>query len=252
MREFPVPCSTKDVRSFIGLCSYFRRFVHNFAHITRPLTDLVKKDTPFTWRAKQADTFSTLIHLLTTPPILAHFDLTSHTELRTHASGHEIGAVLGQRQHGKDQVIAYASRLLLPAEQKFSITERECLALVWAVTKFRPYLYGRTFSVVTDDRALCWLSSLKDPSGRLGRWALHLQEYSFQVHYKSGRLHKDADCLSRHPVEEHNLEDLDSDSCMLSISALLDIVSEQRQDPSLVAIIDRLTSPSPDPSVRAA
>lgn len=248
--SFPVPQSAKDVRSFVGLCSYFRRFVKDFAAIAQPLTDLLKKGVPFSWGSTQAAAFSHLITLLTTPPILAHFDPSARTEVRTDASGHGIGAVLAQCQQGHDRVIAYASRLLTPAERNYSITERECLALVWAVSKFRPYLYGTHFSVVTDHHALCWLSSLRDPTGRLGRWALRLQEYTFSVIYKSGRLHQDADCLSRYPVDP-SATIPDNDACVCSVSQLNHIADEQRRDAALRAIIERLDSSPSNRSYRS-
>lgn len=155
VQEFPIPRSAKDVRSFVGLCSYFRRFIENFAEIARPLTDLLKADTSFSWGTAQSAAFATLVDRLTRCPVLAHFDPLAPTEVRTDASGHGIGAVLVQKQTGHDRVIAYASRLLSPAERNYSITERECLALVWAVSKFRPYLYGKSFAVITDHHALC-------------------------------------------------------------------------------------------------
>lgn len=248
--QFPTPRSAKDVRSFLGLCSYFRRFVQNFAEVARPLTGLLKKDVVFTWGRDQADAFSSLVAILTNPPVLAHFDPSASTDVRTDASGHGIGAVLAQQQHGLHRVVAYASRLLSPSEQNYSITERECLALVWAIAKFRPYLYGRHFSVITDHHALCWLSSLKDPTGRLGRWALRLQEYSFSVFYKSGRLHQDADCLSRYPVDPPDTLEDEPDTFVLAITDFVHIADEQRRDSSLRPIIDGLNSPHPDPSLR--
>lgn len=249
--DFPTPRSVHDVRSFIGLCSYFRRFVKDFAAIARPLTDLLKKDAAFSWGQAQASAFSALIGHLSNPPILAHFDSSAPTEIRTDASGHGIGAVLAQTQAGLDRVIAYASRLLSPSERNYSITERECLALVWAVGKFRPYLYGRQFTVVTDHHALCWLSSLKDPTGRLARWALYLQDYDYSVVYKSGKLHRDADCLSRHPVEEPPADDPDTDICVFLLSDFEDIGDHQRRDPTFRPIIDRLDSEPADPSLNA-
>lgn len=246
--DFPVPKSTKDVRSFVGLCSYFRRFVKDFAIIARPLTHLLKKDTPFFWGADQASSFSQLTTLLTTPPILAHFDPSAPTEVRTDASGHGIGAMLMQHQRGHDRVIAYVSRLLSTAERNYSITERECLALVWAVAKFRPYLYGRPFRVVTDHHALCWLASLKDPTGRLARWSLRLQEYTFTVTYKTGRSHQDADCLSRYPVEEAAHTDTFPD--LLSVTQLLNLGHEQCLDASLRTIISKLESRPRDASLQ--
>lgn len=251
VKDFPVPRSSKDVRSFVGLCSYFRRFIRGFADIARPLTALLKKDAVFLWGTEQAESFDTLISLLTTSPILAHFDATAPTEVRTDASGYGIGAVLAQHQSGHECVIAYASRLLSPAERNYSITERECLALVWAVGKFRPYLYGRPFSVVTDHHALCWLASLKDPTGRLGRWALRLQEYSYSVVYRSGRLHQDADCLSRYPVEPPDPTSSDTlATSVLAISSFEHLADEQRLDASLTRIIDRLTTAPSHPSLR--
>lgn len=138
VKQFPVPRSTTDVRSFVGLCSYFRRFIKGFANIAKHLTNLLKKDATFLWALEQAEVFNALISRLTSAPELTHFDITAPTVVRTDASGHGIGAVLSQSQTGCHRVIAYANRLLSPSERNYSITERECLALVWAMAKLRP------------------------------------------------------------------------------------------------------------------
>ncbi|UYV70481.1 K02A2.6-like, partial [Cordylochernes scorpioides] len=234
MSKFPTPKSLTDVRSFIGMCSYYHRFIKNFAQKAEPLHRLLRKDTRFEWGPDQRQAYESLKLALVSEPVLAHFDEKYATELHTDASGFGIGAVLVQVQGGSEKPIGYASRMLSTAEKNYSTTERECLAAIWAIGKFRPYLFGRSFTIVTDHHSLCWLSGLKDPSGRLARWALRLQEYNVNVVYKNGRKHQDADCLSRNPIEVNNPGESEDD--IPTLSALTDIVAEQRKDPVIVRI----------------
>ena len=133
-------------------------------------------------------------------------------ELRTDASDNGLGAILLQQQDNVLKPIGYYSRSLTKAELNYGVTEKECLAIVWAITKLRHYLFGRKFTVVTDHCGLCWLKTIKDPTARLARWTIKLQPYDFFIIYRSGKLHGDVDCISRLPSEpetedvEHNEE----------------------------------------------
>ena len=117
----------------------------------------------------------------------------------TDASGYAIGGVLSQGPIGKDLLIAYAFRLLNPAEQKYSTIEKECLAIVYCTMHFRPYLYGRKFAIVTDHKPLVWMNSIEDPTSRIWKWKLKLSDLEFDIQYKERRTNANADALSRNP-----------------------------------------------------
>ncbi|UYV84941.1 hypothetical protein LAZ67_X004064, partial [Cordylochernes scorpioides] len=241
VRNFLRPKNVSEVRSFLGLCSYYRRFIKSFADITGPLNELLKKGKQFSWNDRQEDSFNNLKSALTSEPVLGHFDEAAPIYVHTDASGFGIGSVLVQLRDGCEQPIAYASRTLSKSEKNYSTTEKECLAVVWSISKFRPYLFGSPFSVVTDHHSLCWLANLKDPSGRLARWALRLQEYEVAVCYKNGRKHKDADCLSRSPLPD-TAEETEED--ILCLPVLCDVEKEQQRDPSLTKIIANCGDPN--------
>lgn len=207
VQMFPTPLNVKQVQSFIGLCSYYRKFIPDFALLARPLTNLTRKNNPFIWTQIEQRSFEALKSVLVSPPVLGHPNYELPMEIHCDASGHGLGAILLQRHDGKERVLSYASRLLSAAETNYSVSEKECLALVWASQKFRIYLWGTKVRVVTDHHSLCWLMKKRDLAGRLARWSLQLQELDIEIVYRSGRLHTDADVLSRQPVgppEEEN------------------------------------------------
>ncbi|UYV75671.1 hypothetical protein LAZ67_13000963 [Cordylochernes scorpioides] len=219
VRNFPRPKKVKEVQSFLGMCSYYRKYIKDFSKIADPLTNLIKKSVSFTWTERQEEAFQTLKTALLSPPILGHFNPNASTYVHTDASNIGIGATLVQDIGGEEKVISYSSRTLSKAEQNYSTTEKECLAVVWSMSKLRPYLYGRHFKIVTDHHALCWLKNLKDPTGRLARWALKIQEYDFDIIHKSGKKHLDADGLSRGPLPE---TDWDEDFERLFLNQITD------------------------------
>ncbi|KZS03675.1 Uncharacterized protein APZ42_033546, partial [Daphnia magna] len=197
----------KQVQSFLGLCSYYRRHIAGFAKIAQPLTALTKKGASFLWENEQRNSFTALKKALTSAPILAHPDYESPMIIMSDACGYGIGAVLSQSKDGKEFPLAYASRQLSKAELNYSITEKECLALIWALQKFRGFIWGCKIVIITDHEALCWLRTKKDLAGRLARWSLCLLEYEVEIRYRSGRLHTNADCLSRFPLTSADTND---------------------------------------------
>ncbi len=201
IKDFPRPQTLTQVRGFIGRASYYRKFIPYFSEVAEPLSRLTKKNVRFLWGPSQERAFNQLKHLLSSHPVLTHFDGSKPLEVRCDASFIGIGAELVQLEDLGWKLVANASRLLTEAEKAYITSEKECLAIVYATEKFAPYIHGLKFTVVTDHLSLKWLTEKTNLSPRLIRWALHLQKYDFDVIYRSGRLMKDADALSRSPVD---------------------------------------------------
>ena len=207
IQNWKVPHDLTDVRSFLGLCSYYRRFVPKFSEVAKPLTKLTEKDQPFTWGSEQEQAWLDLKQRLMSAPILAYPDPSAEFILDTDASGYGIGAVLVQVQEGKERVIAYGSRSLTKEERRYCVTRRELLAIVFFLKQYRHYLYGQKFKVRTDHGALRWLMSFKDPQGQVARWLEVLGTYDFEVEHRPGLKHNNADALSRGPCRQCGLDD---------------------------------------------
>lgn len=198
--NFPEPKNAKQIKQFLGLAGYYRRFVPNFSLIAKPLNSLLVKGKDFIFGPEQKRSFEELKKKLCEPPVLSYPDFTQPFTLTTDASNYAIGAVLSQGEIGKDKPCAYASRTLCPAEQNYNTTEKELLAIVWGIKHFRTYLYGKHFTILTDHQPLRWLFNNKDPSSRLMRWRIMLEEYDYEIRYKRGTQNSNADALSRNPV----------------------------------------------------
>lgn len=225
--KYPIPQTTSDIKSFLGLIGYYRKFIRDFAKITRPLTACLKKGKKIVLNEEYINSFETCKKLLTNAPLLQFPDFDKPFVLTTDASNFAIGAVLSQGPIGSDKPVAYASRTLSDTESRYSTIEKELLAVIWAVKHFRPYLYGKKFIIYTDHRPLAWLYSLKEPNSKLTRWRLRLEEYDFEIKYKKGQQNTNADALSRIRI---NAVDDDLDSIIANIDENEDRVTEVKRE----------------------
>ena len=208
IREIPPPKTATEVRSFLGLAGYYRRYVKNLATIAGPLHALTRKDAVFHWSADCQEAFDHLKTLLTTSPITAFPDFSQLFRLYTDTSTAGLGAILAQVCEGKERIICCALRSLNQAEKAYPDTKLECLIIVWAVAKFRPYLMAMPFEVYTDHYALQWLKVMWTGSALLHRWSAALEEYDFTVKHRPGKARTHVDGLSWLPVDPAPPEDV--------------------------------------------
>ena len=196
VQSWPLPNSVTAVRCFLGLASYYRRYMNRFSDVAAPLHNLTKTGTPFNWSPECQRAFQSLKDLLTSAPVVAYTlsfaPIPALLFLHTDASEHGVGAVL--KQGG--QVVAFASRTLTKAGKNYSVIQKEWLAVVSATKQHRHYLLGRPFKLYTDHPPLQWLSAQK-MEGMRSRWALALHEFDFKIEYKPGSQNGNADALSR-------------------------------------------------------
>ena len=178
--DYSAPTTLKQLEHFIGMVAWYHKFIPNFADIAEPLYQLRRKDVPWSWTPTCQSAFDTLRFALTSDPILGFPAPDGQFSIHTEASNVGLGAILLQTQEGGQRTIAFGSRALTSAERNYSATEKECLAVVWALEKWRPYMYieGRHCRVVTDHQALCWLFRKSKQTGRLARWILRLQDFT--------------------------------------------------------------------------
>jgi RNase H-like domain found in reverse transcriptase/Reverse transcriptase (RNA-dependent DNA polymerase)/Integrase zinc binding domain/Integrase core domain len=208
--NFPKPVTVTQMRSFNGLASWYRRFVKDFATISAPLYELTKskkKKEKLDWTPDADKAFNEVKTALCTAPVLAtpNFDLPFF--VHCDASQEGVGGVLTQVQEGEEHPIAFVSRKFNDAERNYSTTEQECLAVVFSIEKFRPYIEGYHFTVYTDHASLKWLMRLEHPSGRLARWCVKLQQFDFDILHKKGSENVVPDILSRMYTPEIGLLD---------------------------------------------
>lgn len=244
IKNFPIPKTAREIKSFLGLLGFYRKFIKDFAKITKPFTKCLKKGEKVIHSPEFLSAFETCKNILTNEPLLQFPDFTKPFILTTDASKYAIGAVLSQGAIGSDKPIAYASRTLNAAEINYSTIEKELLAIVNFTKFFRAILFGHKFTIVTDHKPLQWVNNLKEPNSRLMRWRLKLMEYDYDIMYKKGKENKVADALSRieiqpeiHPIENVSIagyldgadqNKLETDFPELTLDDLIDL--EDRSD----------------------
>ncbi|GFX23532.1 retrovirus-related Pol polyprotein from transposon 17.6 [Trichonephila clavipes] len=203
VKNWKRPENLRELRSFLGLCTYYRKFVEGFSNIARPLHKLTESKQKFQWTKECEDSFLQLKEALTSSPILIYPQPDKPFILDTDASNESVGAVLSQEIDGQERVVSYWSKCLSKPERNYCVTRKELLAIVKAIEHFHHYLYGQKFLLRTDHASLTWLMNFRNTEGQVARWIQRLNEYYFDIRHRKGSSHGNADALSRRPCPEN-------------------------------------------------
>lgn len=198
--DYPTPRTPKEIRRFMGMVSFYKQFIDRFSDLTAPITDLLKgKKKKPEWTKAAEQSFLKIKAVLVSPEVLANPDFSLPFVIESDASDVAVGAVLLQVLEGIRRPIAFFSKKLSPTQQRYAPTEKECLGVILAIEKFRHYVEGSRFTVITDAQSLIWLKQISAEGGsaKLIRWALKLQQYDFDLLYRKGALNVTADAMSR-------------------------------------------------------
>ncbi|GBP97703.1 Retrovirus-related Pol polyprotein from transposon 297 [Eumeta japonica] len=245
--DFPVPKSPRQVRRFIGMANWYRSFINNFASMAGPLTNcLSKRQGTFSLTPEAIESFENIKLALSSAPVLAQPDFSKEFVIQCDASRIGVGGVLFQvDDENRERPISFVSQKLNRAQRNYTVTELECLAAVVCVKRFRPYIEGSHFRIITDHSSLKWLMTQKDLSGRLARWSLKLQGFDFRMEHRKGTQNIVPDALSRFDIDSvevsQNFEEIELDSEEFNSSEyneLKNIVSNSKTQLPDVCVID--------------
>ena len=256
VRDWPVPRTKKELSSFLGLCSYFRKYVKDFAVIASPLFDLTRKDVPFQWSPGADDAFTRLKKALCDAPVVGFprfGEGAGEFVLDCDASNEGIGAVLLQEQDGEQRAISYSSHRLSRAQKNYSTTKKELLACVTFVQEFGHYLKGKQFLLRTDHSSLQWLLNFRNPTGMLARWMEILGNFQFQILYRPGADNSAADALSRYPLPVSD-KSCQTESCY-RVSARdwpMSFIQHEQSKDDVLSQVMRLLAADEKPTSRSA
>ncbi|GFS51666.1 retrovirus-related Pol polyprotein from transposon 17.6 [Trichonephila clavipes] len=230
INEFPVPKDQKQIKSFLGCCNFYRRYIKNFAKRALPLTNLLRKDTPFEWTSETQEAFDDIKKAILNPPVLALPDQNAELQITTDASSRGIGAVLEQKYPNSEvKPLYFFSKKLNPSQSKYNATVLEFFAIYTALNFFTPFLLGRKFKVFTDHKPLAGFLSNKNPSSKILRRKLALEEFNYDIHYIRGSLNSVADHLSRY-----------INNITIALPDSKDLINMQREDSVLSTIIQKI------------
>ena len=204
VHKWPVPVNATEVKSFLGLASYYGRFVPNFASVARPLHKLTEANVEFAWTSEYHTSFDTLKKLLS--PVLSYPDFTVKFILETDACSHGIGTVLSQLKDEVEHPVPFAIRTLTKAERNYCVTRKELPAVVEFVRHFRHYLLGPKFRIRTDHAPLRSVLKTREPEAQLARWIEFLSPFEYEIEYREGQRHHNADAMLRRPCGELQME----------------------------------------------
>jgi RNase H-like domain found in reverse transcriptase/Reverse transcriptase (RNA-dependent DNA polymerase)/Integrase zinc binding domain/Chromo (CHRromatin Organisation MOdifier) domain/Retroviral aspartyl protease len=233
--NWPIPTNVHELRSFLGLAGYYRRFVKDFSRIASPLTALLHKNQKYEWGADQDNAFTALKQAVSSAPILIIPDPQLPYTVVTDASGYAIGAALCQDHGNGLQPCAFLSRKMNDAERNYPVHEQELLAIVHALREWRHYLLGNRIIIITDHRSLQYLATQDKLSARQTRWSEFLQQFEYEIRYRPGKDNQVADSLSRRP--DHMLAPIHQSSLDIDSELLQNIKAEYSNDPITRSII---------------